>query len=461
MRTDPRRTARRCQILTGVLTGTLVLGVQPSGRLRAQTAVTSAMSESAPTRLGDLYAQVGRDNPKISAARALARAAQARVSGATRPPDPQLQLGWMNYSLPNLAPMPTTGMTQLQVMQMLPLGGKLALAGRAAGAQASATNERANDVVWELRSQTAMAFYDLYTTDQSLRVARETLRLLQDIEKTAESMYRVGEGRQADVLRAQVEIAKMAEDTLRMQAMRQSMVARLNALLDRAADAPVASPALPSFPDSVPDRASLEAIALVGRPMIRAGLEDVNAAEASEKLARKEIWPDLQVGAQFAQQPSPMGGGTERMGSLMFGASIPVFARDRQLRMRDEAGAMKQMAQADLASMRAETRGKIGEAYANLMRARNLSQLYRSTVLPQAQATVALAMSAYRVGGVDFMTLLDDQMTVNRYQQELYALDADQGKAWAELEMLTGRELFDPNQIAVTGQFRAAARGAK
>jgi outer membrane protein TolC len=458
MRTNPRRAACRYQILAGALTGALALGVQPSDLLSAQAPVTPGSSVVAPARLGDLYAQVGRDNPKIGAARALVRAAQARVPGVKRPPDPQLQLGWMNYSLPNLAPMPTTGMTQLQVMQMLPLGGKLALAGRAAGAQASATNERANDVVWELRSQTAMAFYDLYTTDQSLRVARETLRFLQDIEKTAESMYRVGEGRQADVLRAQVEIAKMAEDTLRMQAMRQSMVARLNALLDRAADAQVATPVLPSFPDSMPDRARLETIAFGGRPMIRAGLEEVSAAEASEKLARKEIWPDLQVGVQYAQQPSTMGGGTERMGSLMLGASIPVFARDRQLRMREEAGAMKQMAEADLASMRAETRGKIGEAYAHLVRARSLSQLYRSTVLPQVQATVASAISAYRVGGVNFMTLLDDQMTANKYQQELYALDADEGKAWAELEMLTGRELFDPNQIAVT---RAAARGAK
>ncbi|HEX7019811.1 MAG TPA: TolC family protein, partial [Gemmatimonadaceae bacterium] len=410
-------------------------------------------------RLGDIYARVANANPRLAAARSLARAALARVPGATRPPDPQLQLGWMNYSLPSLAPMPTTGMTQLQLMQMLPLGGKLSLAGRAAGAQASASTERANDVVWDLRSQTAMAFYDLYSTDQSLRVARETLFLLGDIEKTAESMYRVGEGRQADVLRAQVEIAKMAEDTLRMQAMRESMVARLNALLDRAPDATMASPALPVFPESIPDRAALEAAAFGGRPMIRAGLDDVSAAEASEKLARKEIWPDLQVGVQLAQRGATDGmGGTERMGSLMLGASIPVFARDRQLRMREEANAMKQMAEADLASMRADTRGRIGEAYASLVRARNLSQLYRSTVLPQAEATVSSALSAYRVGSVDFMTLLDDQMTVKQYQQELYTLDADQGKAWAELEMLTGRELFDPNQIAAT---HAAARGAK
>ena len=142
--------------------------------------------------------------------------------------------------------------------------------------------------------------------------------------------------------------------------------------------------------------------------------------------------------------------GTERMGSLMLGATVPVFARDRQLRMRDEAAAMTRMAQAELAAMRAETRGRIGEAYASLMRARSLARLYGTTVLPQADATVASAMSAYRVGGVDFMTLLDDRMTVNRYRQELYTLDAEQGKAWAELEMLVGRALFEPNQTSAS-----------
>jgi len=229
--------------------------------------------------------------------------------------------------------------------------------------------------------------------------------------------------------------------------MRQTMVARMNALLDRPTDVPIGVPALPQFPDSVPPRAWLDSLAHGNRPMIRAGLEDVRAAEASEQLARKEIWPDLQVGAQYAQRGGEMGG-TDRMGSLMVGASIPIFARDRQYRMREETAAMKQMAQADVAMMRADTRGKMGEAYANLVRARNLAQLYRSTVLPQAEATVASALSAYRVGSVDFMTLLDDQMTVNKYRQELFALDADQGKAWADLEMLASRALFDSNKLS-------------
>lgn len=409
-----------------------------------------------PMLLGDLYAAVQRLNPRVAAARSLTRAAQARVPGASRPPDPNFQLGFMNYTIPGLAPMPTLGMTQLQLMQMLPLGGKLSLAGRAAGAQASATAFRAEDVSWELRNQTAMAFYDLYTTDRALDVARETLRLLQDIAATAEAMYRVGDGRQTDVLRARVEIARMAEDTLRMQAMRQSMTARLDALLDRGPSAEIGTPALPAFPDSIPTRAWLDSVARDTRPMIRAGLDDVRAADASARLARKEIIPDLQVGVQYAQRGGEMGGGTERMGSLMLGASLPIFARSRQFQMRVEADAMKQMAEADLAAMRAETRGKIGEAYAALTRARSLAQLYRTTVLPQAEATVASALAAYRVGSVDFMTLLDDRMTVNKYRQELFALDADQGKAWAELEMLVGLALFDANNL--TSSSAATAR---
>ena len=460
MRIHERRHARRVRPrgLTLVIAATMPLVVMTS---TAAAQDPPAPISSSTTRLGDLYSAVERDNPRMTAARALVRATQARVPGAKRPPDPQLQLGFMNYGLPGLSPMPTLGMRQLQLMQTVPLGGKLTLAGRVAAARGAATGERAEDVRWELRNETAMAFYDLYATERQLDVARETVRLLHDIARSAESMYRVGEGRQADVLRAQVEIARMAEDTVRMQAMRQTMIARLEALLDRDGTLSAASCALPQFPDSIPTRAWLDSVAINDRPMIRAGLEDVRAADASATLARREIIPDLQIGVQYGQQGSTMSftdatgalmtqRRTERMGSLMVGASIPIFARDRQLQMRNEANAMKAMVLADVAAMRAETRGKIAEAYADLARARNLAQLYRATVLPQAEAAVASAAAAYRVGSVDFMTLLDDRMTVNRYRQQLSTLEADQGKAWAQLEMLTGRTLIDASSIAET-----------
>lgn len=409
-------------------------------------AIAQDTTPTARIALGDMYRQARAANPRAEAARELASAAQARVPGAKLPPDPELQIGWMNYTLPRFSPMDPLGMTQLQLMQMVPVAGKLGLSGRIAQAQANAAADRARDVDWDVRAQTAMAFYDLYATDRALEVSRQTLRLLHDVLKIAEAMYRVGEGRQADVLRAQVEIARMVEDTVRMTTMRTGMAARLNALLNRGADVGVASPALPVFPESVTPLGTLLAESQTARPMVQAAQRDVEAANAQASLARRELWPDLTVGLQYGQRGSAMG--TERMGSLMIGASVPVFAGSRQLRMREEAAAMRRMAEADLAAMRAATRGSVAEAYANLVRARNLAALYRTTIIPQAEATVASALAAYRVGSVDFMTLLDDRMTVNEYRQQLFVLEGEQGKAWAELEMLLGRQLFDPDTIA-------------
>ncbi len=413
-----------------------------------------------PLTLGALYQELLSASPRLEAAQAFVRAAEARVPGARRPPDPQLQLGFMNRELPSFRPMELLGMTQLQLMQMIPVAGKLALAGRQAEAEVAAARSRALDVRWDLRAQTAMAFYDLYAADRSLDVAIATRRLLQDIASTAQTMYAVGDGRQSDVLRAQVEIARMTEDILRMQTMRTGMHGRLAGLLSKDPDPDPGSaagrPALPKLPDELPSLDSLIRSAQANRPMIRAGQDAVRGAAAASALARREIWPDLEVGVQYAQQRDPMGSGTAHMGSLMIGATVPVFARSRQLRMRDEAAAMERMAEADLTAMRAETAGEVARVYADWRRAHNLVALYRETILPQARATVTSSYASYRVGEVDFMTLLDNQMAVNRYQQELIALEAEQGKALAELEMLIANELFDPDQVAApaTGSAR-------
>jgi outer membrane protein, heavy metal efflux system len=89
-------------------------------------------------------------------------------------------------------------------------------------------------------------------------------------------------------------------------------------------------------------------------------------------------------------------------------------------------------------------RARIGELLAELTAPESLIVLYRTEVLPQAEANVTSAFASYRVGRVDFMTLVDAQMTPERYSQELYALLAEYGCRIAELEMVLGRELPAP-----------------
>lgn len=404
----------------------------------AWTPVLSRSQEIAT--ISDVY-RLADHSPRVRAANALAQAARSRISPARLLPDPELQLGFMNRELPSLAPMNPLGMTQIQLMQMIPLGGKLRYAGRAASSEANAQSARADDVRWEVRARAAMQFYDLYEVESKLAIARESRVLIQDIAKTTQSMYAVGNGKQSDVLKAHVEAARMSEDIVRMESMRATEAARLAATLDAPA-ATIKVPRSITVADSIPALESLMSEAEQSRPMVVAEKGMLATATAQQLKARSEIWPDVQVGVQYGWRAGEMG--TERMGSLMIGAAIPVYARSRQLKMREEALAMREMAAAGLAEARADTRGRIAEAYANFTRARNLKTRYRATILPQAEATVTASLAAYRAGEVNLMTLLDNQMTVNRYRQELVTLEAEQGKAIAEIEMLIGRSLPDP-----------------
>ena len=390
--------------------------------------------------LREVYDLALERNPMVQAALAAADATAARQPAAALPPDPEVRVAAMNLSLPGLsADMPGAMAPSIELMQMLPLPGKLRLNGEIARQSTAMALSVAGEVSWEVRARAAMAFYEVYEADRQIEVMEETLDWLRQFEQIATTMYSVGSGTQSDVLRAGVEVARMKADITRMRTMRTSAVARLNALLDRPATTPVASVVFTQLPASLPPADELMQWAEASRPLLarqRAGIEQ---AQAREELARKEIWPDLSLGVQYGRRGTDMG--TEHMGSLMVGFTVPVFASRRQLPMRTEASAMLRMAQAELADARAQVNARITELVANLERARTLITLYRSEVLPQAEANITSALGSYRVGRVDFMTLVDAQMSANQYAQELYALLADYGATVAELEMTIGREL--------------------
>jgi outer membrane protein TolC len=271
-----------------------------------------------------------------------------------------------------------------------------------------------------------------------------TQELLRGFLEVSTTMYAVGSGVQQDVLRAQVEIGRMTEEIARMGQDRIAAAARLNALLGQEATTSI-GPLQLSNPGSValPPVDSLVAWALEERPALRAGTERVAAAQASLAAVRRELYPDFQVGVQFQSRPA-----FPNMVSLMVGVNLPIFARSKQLAMRREASAMRDMAAAELRSLRNETVARIVGTRARAEQDRNLARLYRGSILPQARGAVQSALVTYRVGSVTFMQLIDNQMTVNRYETESIRVAADYYQAVGELEALVGRPLATDSAAA-------------
>ncbi len=408
--------------------------------LAMMPAALAAQGAPADVTLDEVLAAVRQRNPQLRALRAAASAAEFREPEASALPDPMLQLGIMNFGLPDFnTDMAMSMAPAVQLMQMLPFPGKLSLRGDIAGYGTRMATANAEEAWWSVRGAASTMFFELYSLDRRLEVMRETLALLQDFQQVAKAMYVAGTGRQADVLRADVEVARMDGEIQKMEAMRTTMAARLNALLDLPAETPIGSPVLGDLPMEVPDREVLLTWAEETRPVLERGRLAVAQAGKRRELAHRQIWPDFTVGISYGQRDR--GTGTERMGSAMVGFSLPIHAGSRQYAARDEAAAMEQLAEAELGSLEAGVNARIGELLAELNRARSLSELYRDEVIPEARANVESSFSSYRVGSVDFMTLVDAQMTVNRYEGELFQLLGEYGKAVTALESTIGRPL--------------------
>jgi len=186
----------------------------------------------------------------------------------------------------------------------------------------------------------------------------------------------------------------------------------------------------------LPRQDSLMSLAAELRPALRAARGRAQAAEAGYRAARRTLYPDFTVTLAYGQRPR-----FENLATLMFGISIPLWAGSRQLPFRREMAAMQAMEEAKVLDLYNETFARIAELTAEADRARSLLVLYATAVLPQARAAVESALSAYRVGEVDYMTLVQNEMTVNRYEIEGVRLTAEYHRAVAQIEALIGGQI--------------------
>jgi outer membrane protein TolC len=397
-------------------------------------AATPAPARQADTlRLADAIAQARSANPMLAAARLRADAAAERIPQAGALPDPQLAFGLMNRPLAGFGTGEEMTMNTVELTQMLPWPGKLGFGKTRARHLASALALEADEAERMLAARVVDVYVEVAALDRSVGVMERTRDLLRAFFDVAQAMYAVGSVPQQDVLQAQVAIGRMTEDITVMRQERLAMAARLNALLGREATAPVAGLELPvpGAAPAAPD--SLMSLAMARRPVLAAARQRVLAADAGARQARRELFPDLMITLSYGQRPQ-----FDDMASLMVGVSLPLWAGARQLPMRREMTAMRAMEEAMARDVANETFAMLVESTAMAERARNLAELYATAILPQARTGVDAALSAYRVGRADYMTLINAQMTVNQYETELFRLAADYARAVAEIEALTG-----------------------
>ena len=84
---------------------------------------------------------------------------------------------------------------------------------------------------------------------------------------------------------------------------------------------------------------------------------------------------------------------------------------------------------------------QVKDQYLSIQSSERILNLYKTTLLPQAQLTVDSSASAYAVGNIDFLTLVTNLTNLISLERQYYEELARHEEAIARLEPIVGREL--------------------
>ncbi len=422
--------------------------------------------------LAALLAEAEAANPELTAARRGARAAAARVPQAGALPDPMLSFGVMNLPIsdPSLGRDMMT-MTRIRLSERFPWPGKLALREEIAGREAAAAEWEVERTRRRVLAEVKSTYYEVYFLDRALEVTGQNEAVMADFTHLTATRYGVGTGAQPDVLKAQVERTRLADQMAVLRERRTGALARLNALLARPTDTPLPSTEIPgdvrgaaaasasgdgprfaaaALSDvlagegagaepapGLPPVDDLQRLALENNPGVRAHAERVAARERSLRLAGKATLPDIDVTVGYSRRPD-----FGDFFDLMVSAPLPIFAGRKQAQAVLEEEALLGEHEARHSALVDGLRGEIASLAAELRRAREQLVLLNEGILPQARTSLASATASYQVGRVDFLTLLDAQVTLYRHELDYHRLLADFATNLAALERAVGTEVL-------------------
>jgi outer membrane protein TolC len=383
-----------------------------------------------------------QNNPEILAQKKRWELFKEKIPQASALEDPMFGFGII--SLPTNFSFKEEDMTmkEFSLSQKFPFYGKRRLMGEMAQKEAEAVfneiQEKVNRVIREVKA----TYYQLDYNYRSTETTERNKEILENFVKIAETQYAVGMGIQQDVLKAHVEVSKMVDELIMLRQRRRALEAKLIALLNRSPESSIGKPEEVVYKKLPLNTGELQKAAIETNPTLKGMKKMIEAKEKAYDLAKKEYYPDLT--ARFAYGQRDNGPDMKRRdmltGEVMI--NIPIFYKSKQERKVAEVKAEIQNLEAQYQAMKNEILYMVADMASMIERVERQIELYKTGIIPQAGLQVSSATSAYRVNKVDFMTLLDSQMTLYRYGLEYHQALTEYEKNVANLEAVVGKRFM-------------------
>ena len=403
-------------------------------------ALTTEPLPEAP-RLADYLAYAAKNNPGLEAAFNRWKAALERVPQVRSLPDPRFTY---KYFIEKVETRVGPQRHSFTLAQTFPWFGKLDLRGEAAGQAALAAKERYEAVKLALFYRVKEACYEYAYLARAIEIVRENRDLAKYFESVARMRYKVAAAKHPDVIRAQVELAKLDDRLAALEELRSPVAARVNAALNRSIDAPVPWPENMPRERIAPSDKQLLAWLETDNPELGALQHEIERERRGIELAAKNYYPDVTVGMMYIGTDKARMHGVSDSGKDPVAATVsvnlPIWHKKYDASRREALARYKSAVKTKMdRGNRLKSEAKM--ALYRFQDAERKIDLYRDTLLPKARQSMKVTEAAFRVGKATFLELVDSQRVMLEFQLVLEGSLADHGQHLARIEMLIGRSI--------------------
>src|SRR5712672_2436639 len=399
-------------------------------------ALASSHAEDRTLGPRDLLHILAENNPEIHAARSRFEAATRRPSQAGALPEPTASYTNLGvghpFSRPNGSEFAYQG---FGVSQEFPFPGKLALASEEAKREADSIQQNYRAVVLDVTARLKVAYYEWLAVNKAIELTRKHSDLLSRFEEIARNRYTVGKGLQQDVLKAQLEVSTLEQQLAMLDEKRQRAEAEIASLLavPTAVLRPPGDIRASSFSMSLDDLLKASAQS----PRVRAEQKMVDARAVGINRGLKDFRPDFGVNLQWQHT----GSNFPDYYMATVEVKIPIYYARKQRYALEESYSKLREAKQSYQTAQQLSIYQVKDQYLSIQSSERILNLYKTTLIPQAQLTVDSSSSAYEVGSIDFLTLLTNLTNLISLDRQYYDELARHEEAIARLEPIVGREL--------------------
>lgn len=314
----------------------------------------------------------------------------------------------------------------------LPWPMKLVARADVASAQSQAKYFVFESAVLETAFDVKRPYYRLHFLDDRIRINRNMLNLMNELEQVARAQNESGKVTLQDVLRAQIEQERLKTEIANLEDSRNPLMAELKTALGLTPDKP--DPPVPSEFKSTPLNLSsdqLYAEAMAHNPQLKSMESEVRAADDGIRLARMSRLPDFTLGVQADVKATPI------MYRPKFEMTLPIWL-DKIAAEIASAQARKSAASARFSTEQIQLVVEFaGKSFMYREAKRNL-QLLDGSLLSKAQMSLDVARAAYSANQIEFINLLEAERTLLEFQLAEVEARTQCELALAELSLIIG-----------------------